>query len=91
MAKYRKKPVIVEAFNWGILEDRPHWYYKAVQDGIIIIVEPLPIRNTHEVAYIKTLEGNMVVGREDWIIKGIIGELYPCRPDIFTETYEEVK
>lgn len=40
---------------------------------------------------IPTLEGDMKVSRGDWIIRGVQGEFYPCKPDIFTETYEEVE
>jgi hypothetical protein len=45
---------------------------------------------TEKEVIIKTLEGNMFAGKGDYIIKGISGELYPCKPDIFKLTYEEV-
>ena len=41
--------------------------------------------------YIKTLEGRMYIRPDDWILTGVFGERYPCRPDIFEATYEEVK
>lgn len=59
--KYRKKPIIVEAY----------------------------IANEEE--YIKTLEGTMKANKGDYIITGVKGEQYPCKPDAFKETYEEVK
>ena len=40
---------------------------------------------------ISTLEGDMEVSPGDWIIKGVVGEFYPCKPDIFEKTYEKVK
>ena len=40
--------------------------------------------------YIKTLEGNMTVSKDDWIIKGVNGEFYPCKPDVFQKSYEKV-
>ncbi len=60
MAKYRKKPVVIEAFQ------------------------------TRKEMEIKTLEGIMKANVGDWIITGVHGERYPCKPDIFEETYEEV-
>ena len=59
--KYRKKPIIVEAY----------------------------IANEEE--YIKTLEGTMKADKGDYIITGVKGERYPCKPDVFKQTYEEVK
>lgn len=59
--KYRKKPIIVEAYI-----------------------------ATHE-EYIKTLEGTMKANKGDYIITGVKGEQYPCKPDVFKQTYEEVK
>ena len=58
--KYRKKPVIIEAYQ------------------------------TDKELTIETLEGTMKANKGDWIIKGVKGELYPCKPDVFEETYEKV-
>jgi len=79
MAKYRKKPVIIDAVRWtghnfGALTDLMHNVY-----GI----------NGQKVT-IQTLEGVMTADIGDWIIKGIKGEYYPCKPDIFEATYELV-
>lgn len=80
--KYRKKPVVIEAFRLGI-ECIPDWFMKKVVDGEIHIYgEPAE-------ADIKTLEGVMHANFGDFIIKGIKGELYPCKADIFYATYEE--
>jgi hypothetical protein len=87
--KYRKKPVVIEAFQWtgdqAQLED-PDWACKAIEDGIIFFERP----DSGVEMKIKTPEGEMTTGRGDYIIKGIGGELYPCKPDIFEKTYEAV-
>lgn len=83
MARYRKKPVVIEAVQW---------------DGKMTTIEPLLSRSTvTEVGQdfidpdliIPTLEGEMRAKVGDWIILGVAGELYPCKPDIFAETYEQ--
>lgn len=78
--KYRKKPIVIEAFQ--ITEERyhntsewPSWLSCDRYDGTL---------------YVTTLEGNMKVCKNDWIIKGVKDELYPCKPDIFEAIYEEV-
>lgn len=91
--KYRKKPVVVEAFQFdGDLKNSngewyvPAWAVKAFEDGVIFyssIEEPWEL-------YIKTLEGVHHVSVDDYIIQGVNGELYPCKPDIFDKTYEKV-
>ncbi len=82
MKKFRKKPVIVEAVQWtGYDKEKIDKFvgkeldYTASDTGLVI----------------HTLEGDMTAYCFDWIIKGIKGEFYPCKPDIFEETYEEVK
>lgn len=94
MAKYRKKPVVVEAFQYnGDLMDRcgkyyvPEWAGKAFEQGIMFYKE-MYIKPAE--LFIKTLEGDHHVSIGDYIIKGVQGELYPCKPDIFEQTYEEV-
>ena len=80
--KYRKKPVIVEAVIWtGNNIDEVKELAKNAVEHIIFVDNNL---------YIETLEGNMNVSIGDYIIKGIAGEFYPCKPDIFKETYETV-
>jgi hypothetical protein len=87
MAKFRKKPVVIDAVHWlgtdesfneacALLDTCDIAYYKlnAGQDAIVI----------------PTLEGDMTASIGDWIIKGVNGEPYPCKPDIFEKTYEAV-
>lgn len=83
-AKFRKKPVVIEAFNLGRDID-PAWFMDACEDGRINIYP-----NEHY-CLIKTLEGEMRGEYGDWIIKGVNGELYPCKADIFEKSYDEVK
>ena len=80
--KYRKKPVVIEAFRLGI-DCIPDWFMeKAVVGDAHIYGEPPE-------AKIKTLEGVMTANYGDFIIKGVKGEVYPCKSDIFYATYEE--
>lgn len=80
--KYVKKPVVIEAFQFGV-DDLPEWFtnYEGVQ---VYLAE-----NT-QYAQIPTLEGTMTANLGDFIIKGVKGEIYPCKEDIFKETYELV-
>ncbi len=91
MAKYRKKPVIIEAFQWTGDEKQtedPLWIINAIIRGDVYFKN----YGTEEAKLvIKTLEGEMTADRGDFIIKGIKGELYPCKTDIFKETYELVE
>jgi len=61
MSKWRKKPIIIEAYQTKVIKD------------------------------IKTLEGTMRANIGDWIITGVNGEKYPCKPDIFEKTYEQAR
>ena len=72
--QYRKKPVIIEAVQFRSIEPLP--------DGVEY--------DASGFAIIKTSEGNMRVRDGDWVITGVKGERYPCKPDIFTATYEAV-
>lgn len=89
--KYRKKPVVIEAFKWtGSSEQKedPEWIVDAVRRGDArFLNEGTP--NVQMV--INTLEGPHIASQGDYVIKGIAGELYPCKPDIFTKTYERVE
>ena len=91
MAQYRKKPVVIEAvqLRWdtwsemcdfadvGKLEDGKPSGFTGEGNAIGL--------------HIPTLEGLMVAGENDWIIRGVKDELYPCKPDIFEATYEAVE
>lgn len=81
--RYRKKPVVIEAFRPGF-DLRPEWFYHAVDAGIIYSGPNGELK-------IKTLEGIHTVSPGDYIIKGVKGEIYPCKPDIFEMTYEEAE
>jgi hypothetical protein len=93
MAKYRKKPVEVEAIQWtGLnLEEIKTFVGEVLQYDIIDTALEVDKGTTHILMKIKTLEGDMHVSLEDYIIKGIKGEFYPCKPDIFNDTYELAK
>ena len=90
--KFRKKPVVIEAFKYDDAfinlsnEYVPKWAESAHTNGIIYFKE---IGNT-QVMMIKTLEGEVVASIGDYIIKGINGEIYPCKPDIFEKTYDPI-
>jgi hypothetical protein len=93
--KYRKKPVVIDAFQWegwtGIANRAPEWFdwndsgyyegkstcWKSIGEG--------------DVCLITTREGVMRADLGDWIIQGVKGELYPCKPDIFAATYEKAE
>ena len=83
--KYRKKPVEVEAFRLGH-DLIPSWFNEKVSSGDVTLVINLVGDITR--CSIKTLEGVMTAEAGDFVIKGVRGELYPCKADIFYETYE---
>jgi hypothetical protein len=90
--QYRKKPVVIEAMQ--LTDDiRQHiavrqWAADATPEG-----EPIPVSITafDSTMIIRTLEGEMRADLGDFIIKGVNGEFYPCKPDIFAKTYEAVE
>lgn len=100
MPKYRKKPVVIEAFEvkfdqpepFGLgysanIKDAPPWFWAAVTEGRVA-----PKRGVdHSYVEIRTLEGTMIGDAGDFIIQGVKGELYPCKPEIFAMTYEAVE
>lgn len=89
--KYRKKPVVVEAFRWTgdrYQIDDPEWVVNAIESGYIVIVKKAEDFNPR--LKIITIEGTMEAEPGDYIIRGVNGEIYPCKPDIFEKTYEEV-
>lgn len=91
--KYRKKPVVIEAFQFtkdlalrALIDNEP------LPFGVTACGQYHPGNRTVSNAYIviHTLEGNMRADLDDWIIKGVKGELYPCKPDIFSATYDPI-
>jgi hypothetical protein len=93
MGKYRKKPVEIEAVKWTganieevlALVD----FEKLPSDGEY--VHPSIGQSADGTLDIPTLEGTMTARPGDWVICGVKGEVYPCKPDIFETTYEEVQ
>ena len=94
MAKYRKKPVVIEAVKWtgnnhremyNLLTGDVDGYIQANGDNFYIDHDKVSGG-----LIIKTLEGEMKATKGDYIIKGIKGEFYPCKADIFEKTYELV-
>lgn len=76
MGSYRKRPVVIEAVQYAPNMERLPDGVEEVYDG------------AYTTAHIQTLEGKMIVSPGDWIITGVNGERYPCKPDIFAMTYE---
>jgi hypothetical protein len=105
MEKYRKRPAIIEAEQWFEVTydveagpgpmDFPVYhlgvgYYRTPDiNGQVKCKHCGIIMHNH--GWIDTLEGGHIVCPNDWIIKGIVGEMYPCKPDIFKKTYERVR
>lgn len=81
--KFRKKPVVIEA--WQFTEETKNQVF----NNITCTKEPAE-ENGKPIIKIATLEGIMTARLGDWIIKGVAGEFYPCRDDIFKQTYEPV-
>lgn len=86
---FRKKPVAVEVFHWFEGAVPSGWMAEAIESGkACIATEKRP--DGKSVMHIDTLEGKMCAEVGDYIIRGVKGELYPCKPDIFHMTYEAV-
>lgn len=85
MAKFRKKPVVIEAIRWD--NSTEAWSEVCAST---VGSEDVVFLNNDGTLDIGTLEGRMTAQVGDWIIKGVKGEIYPCKPDIFAATYEAV-
>lgn len=88
MAKYRKKPVVIEAIQFGASGNATEafeWAKERRGDRQVTLQQD---RDQGWHILISTLEGVMQADIDDWIICGVAGELYPCKPDIFEATYE---
>lgn len=90
MAQFRKKPVVIEAMQW---DGSPHGASQIVQwSGGKVSTRVLGVTDDRKALnvgmFVETLEGVMRAGDGDWIIRGVKGEFYPCKPDIFAATYE---
>ncbi|MBT2680042.1 hypothetical protein J7E38_13590 [Bacillus sp. ISL-35] len=88
--KYRKKPVVIEAIQFNTLEDYLR-ICKWIDDSesTLSAVETVEFRTP--IMLVNTLEGTMTAKPGDYIIKGVNGEFYSCKPDIFEATYELVE
>ena len=84
MGIYRKKPVEIEAIQW--VSDNIEQVYEMLGDTLIINTDEDEVKH-----FINTLEGKMELSWGDYVIKGVKGEFYPCKPDIFELTYEMVE
>ncbi len=85
--QFRKKPVVIEAWCFTGEQslhhiDRPKWFCDA------LVSDTIKVHPDHLV--IPTMEGNHRADLGDWIIQGVKGEMYPCKPEIFSLTYEPV-
>lgn len=86
MAQYRKRPVIIEAVQWtGSNFEEICSTFNSLDVSCNIVWSP-----EKETLAIPTLEGTMLANIGDWIIRGVAGEVYPCKPNIFEKTYEVV-
>lgn len=88
--KFRKKPVEIEAAQWdGTIDGAtPVLDWIRANDGTAYLHRECGQGDSH--LLIRTLEGDMIAQSQDWIIRGVQGEFYPCKPDIFAATYEAV-
>lgn len=101
MTKYRKKPVIIEAIQWTgknidvikkfVGASAKFHYYVATENMYAVSETPPSVRDYTVSLTINTLEGDMQANVGDYIIKGVNGEFYPCKPDIFEKTYDKVE
>lgn len=79
--RYRKKPVEIDAWQW----DGDPCSFAFAPDWVVVD------NDGEDNYFIETLEGDMYVSPGDYVIRGIAGEIYPCKPDIFEKTYEKVE
>lgn len=100
--KFRKKPVVIEATQWFKNGDHPRERERGWEGDVVRYYNTpdgnppnagtkcLVCHSSERHGWIDTLEGGHIVCPGDWIITGVKGELYPCKPDIFEATYEQV-
>lgn len=88
--KYRKKPVVIEAIQWNgnNLNEIKEFVGESLDYSIIDTAWEVGKGAPHVLMKIHTLEGDHECTKGDYIIKGVQGEFYPCKPDIFEQTYE---
>jgi hypothetical protein len=90
MSKWRKRPIVVDAFRWTGGPDQtedPVWIVDEIKaDNVWFVASGTPAVRMQ----IMTRDGVLTAWPGDWIIKSVNGEMYPCRPDIFDATYDQV-
>lgn len=88
MAKFRKKPVVIEAMQYDGQNgaDITAWAHLSLPPEANAV-----ITQDYQRLRVRTLEGPLFAAIGDWIIRGVKGEFYPCKPDIFAATYEAVE
>ena len=97
MAKFRKKPVVIESVQWTGGNHREMFDFLSFKQGEneYMTAQGAYFYIDHSKVegglVIKTLEGEHLASIGDWIIKGVNGEFYPCKPEIFIKTYEKVE
>lgn len=98
--KFRKKPMVIEARQLVGRNSDMDYIYKWIEENTLGSFDPdtkiiptsgVSIDPATGFILIATLEGVMTAKPGDWVIKGVQGEFYPCKPDIFAETYEPVE
>ena len=91
--RYRKKPVVVDVFRMTVItcarREFPEWFKEAMDENKVLIWGN--IEECEEVGYVRTEEGDMNIQLGDFIIKGIKGDIYPCKPYLFEANYEKAK
>ena len=87
MSKYRKKPIEIEACQMGTDDS----YYGAAPQWVLIAIKADRVKLTPDGFEVKTDEGTMIGVGGDYLIRGVEGELYPCRLSVFQATYEPVE
>jgi hypothetical protein len=91
MTQYRKRPVVIEAIQWTGDNILDVMTFMSPQEPVYVNnLSHMKFTNADDLVGIQTLEGLMVASKGDWIIKGVVGEVYPCKPEIFEATYDAV-
>lgn len=93
MGRFRKQPVVIEAAQYlgrNTYGEMTPWLSQAIGDGVVRFTPDATLPDLGQLT-IATLEGTHIASPGDWIIRGVKGEVYPCKPDIFESTYEAVR
>jgi hypothetical protein len=85
--KFRKRPVVIEAMQ--LIDDLAN--HTAIADWVTSHGGKVRMPALEPCLYIQTLEGEMRADLGDWVIRGLAGEFYPCKPDVFEKSYEAVE